>query len=278
MSIALTTPPNWKSNPSGNNNYVATSSGWMNEDTKEVVVAIGNLAVRQGISTVEKVFLLPAIKTTFKLADVLEIDVTYTQETLITGTPRMPITIGGVSKAALYTSGSGTSDLKFCYTIASADNGALVVISPLSLSGGTIKSKSTTSNLPLTFTPPVTTAVVISGVVPTITSGTLNSGVYTTGQPINLSLVLSKAVSVTGNPSVALSINGVTKQAVYFSGTGSATLVFKYPAVVAGDHAIAGQFSVTSPVVLNGGTIHDSAGNTPALTFTPPNATAVTVN
>lgn len=79
-----------------------------------------------------------------------------------------------------------------------------------------------------------------------------------------------------GTPSIAIDVGGVSRTATYASGSGSAAMVFTYTPVV-GDVDLDG-IAVSSPIVLNGGTIKDAAGNNATLTFTPPDTSNVKIN
>src|SRR5207249_5543318 len=68
----------------------------------------------------------------------LDFTATYDENVVVTGTPRIGVTIGGNARNASYVSGSGTTALVFRYTVVSGDNGGVVSISPINLNGGTI--------------------------------------------------------------------------------------------------------------------------------------------
>lgn len=93
---------------------------------------------------------------------------------------------------------------------------------------------------------------------------------------IPFTINMSKVVSVTGSPRIAIDVGGTTRYAVYSAGTGTSTLTFTY-SVQSGD-VDANGVVLTSPMQLNGGTITDAAGNPASLTFTLPNTTGILVN
>jgi len=73
--------------------------------------------------------------------DVVSVTVTLNEVVTVTGTPRLSLNIGGISKIAEYFSGTGTSALVFQYTIAAGDtdaNGISIAANSLALNGGTI--------------------------------------------------------------------------------------------------------------------------------------------
>jgi hypothetical protein len=156
------------------------------------------------------------------------------------------------------------------------DSDGIAVASPIDLSGGTIKDVPG-NNAVLTFTPPDTSGVLVDGVAPTITSVTgPAAGTYIVGQHLDFTVVFSEAVAVTGTPRLVLTIGSTTRYATYVSGSGSASLLFRYT-VQAGDLDSDG-IAVASPIDLNGGTIKDVPGNDAVLSFTPPDTSGVLVD
>ena len=93
----------------------------------------------------------------------LSFPVTMSEAVVVTGTPRLAIDVGGVTRYASYASGSGTNTLTFTYNTQEGDvdlNG-IAVSSPLDLNGGTLKDLSGNAVSPLTFTAPNTANVKI---------------------------------------------------------------------------------------------------------------------
>ena len=114
----------------------------------------------------------------------------------------------------------------------------------------------------------------IDRVVPVITSVAVPaSATWLAGQNLDFSLNFNKAVTVTGTPQLALTLNtGGTVQAAYLSGSGSNALVFRYT-VNTGDLDNDG-ISLAAAATLNGGSIRDNATNDAGLTLSgvPPTA------
>lgn len=98
-------------------------------------------------------------------------------------------------------------------------------------------------------------------------------GSYRAGQSLDFTVNYNVAITVTGAPSLALTVGATSRSAVYLSGSGTSALVFRYT-IAAGDTDTDGIASA-SPLVLNGGTIRDGSANDAALTFTAPVTTAV---
>ncbi len=107
--------------------------------------------------------------------------------------------------------------------------------------------------------------------VAAVTTATAN-GTYGVGSVINLRIVFSENVIVTGTPSIALETGATDRAAVYTSGSGTTTLTFSYT-VRAGDTAADLDVFNASALKLNGGSITDAAGNNAVLTLAAPGAT-----
>jgi hypothetical protein len=215
---------------------------------------------------------------TYIVGQNLDFTVVFSEAVVVTGTPRLQLTIGSTTRYATYLSGSGTSTLVFRYTVQSGDldSDGIAVASPIDLSGGTIKDVPG-NNAVLSFTPPDTSDVLVDGVAPTITSVTgPAAGTYIVGQTLDFTVVFSEAVAVTGTPRLVLTIGSTTRYATYLTGSGTSTLTFRYT-VQAGDLNSDG-IAVASPIDLNGGTITDVPGNDAGLSFTPPDNSGVLVD
>ncbi len=198
---------------------------------------------------------------------------------IVSGTPRIALDIGGVTRYATYVSGSGTNTLSFVQTIQAGDNdinGIQITSSSVDLNGGTIQTSGAV-NFALGFTPPSTTTVFVDTSAPTITTVSPPlDGNYNTAQNINLNVDFSENVTVTGTPRIMLDFGGTMVPATYFSGTGSSTLVFRR-SVQMGDFDNDGIATATA-IELNGGTIRDVASNNAVLSFSAPNTSNITIN
>ena len=81
----------------------------------------------------------------------------------VTGTPRIAVDVGGTTRYATYTSGTGTNALTFTLApqAGDVDLDGVTVSSPIQLNGGTIKD-SKGNDATLTFTPPNTANVKVN--------------------------------------------------------------------------------------------------------------------
>ncbi len=139
-----------------------------------------------------------------------------------------------------------------------------------------INAIGTTESTIRTFTtsaPPDTTP-------PSITSvNAPSAGTYKIGDNLDFTVNYDESVTVVGTPTIALALIGPglsTANASYHSGTGSSSLIFRYT-VQANDQATT-SLGVSSPIVLNGGTMRDAANNNANLTFTSPVTAGITVD
>jgi hypothetical protein len=215
---------------------------------------------------------------TYIVGQHLDFTVVFSEAVVVTGTPRLVLTIGSTTRFATYVSGSGSASLLFRYTVQSGDldSDGIAVASPIDLNGGTIKDVPG-NDAGLSFTAPDTSGVLVDGVAPTITSVSgPAAGTYIVGQHLDFTVVFSEAVAVTGTPRLVLTIGSTTRYATYLSGSGSNMLTFRYTVQV-GDLDTDG-IAVASPIDLNGGTIKDTNGNDAVLTFTAPNTSGVLVD
>ena len=81
----------------------------------------------------------------------------------VTGTPRIAVDVGGVTRYATYTSGSGSAALVFTYAMVAGDVDldGVSLSSPIDLNGGTITDLNGNPQTDLTFTVPNTSGIKI---------------------------------------------------------------------------------------------------------------------
>jgi ELWxxDGT repeat protein len=115
---------------------------------------------------------------------------------------------------------------------------------------------------------------------PAITSVTAPANAsYRASQNLDFSVVFAQPVIVEtlgGSPSLALTIGATARSAAYLSGSGSATLQFRY--VVQAGEVDTNGISLSSLLALNGGVITGTNDLAATLTFTPPNTSNVLVD
>ena len=190
----------------------------------------------------------------------------------VTGTPQLRSM--RAAAVATYTGGSGTSTLTFDYTVAAGDNASdfdYASTTALSLNGGTIDDTSGNAavlTLPATGTDGLAAQnIVIDTTTPAVTgvSSTQAAGTYGAGTTIPITVAFNEAVTVTGTPQLALNASSGAV-AAYTSGSGTPTLTFTYT-VANGDVTNDLDYTSTTALSLNGGTIADTVGNAAVLTL-----------
>ncbi|MBK7003064.1 MAG: DUF4347 domain-containing protein [Rhodoferax sp.] len=112
-----------------------------------------------------------------------------------------------------------------------------------------------------------------SPAVVTDVSATTVDGAYGVGGTISITVTFDKSVDVSGTPQLTLETGTPDRLATYASGTGTSTLTFTYT-VQAGDTAADLDFTTTTALAPNSGTIIDTASGADAvLTLPAPSAT-----
>ena len=209
----------------------------------------------------------------YGVGSVISITVGWNNSVLVTGTPLLALNSGGT---ASYSSGSGTSTLTFTYTVAAGQSANPLdeaSTTALTLSGGTINDPHGVSAL-LTLPAPGSanslskSNIVIDTTAPTVTAvtSTTGNGTYGVGSVITITVGWSEPVVVTGTPALALNSGGT---ASYSSGSGTSTLTFTYT-VAAGQNSPTLDYTSTTALTLNGGTIVDTVTNPNSANLTLP--------
>lgn len=216
---------------------------------------------------------LPA-SGSYSAGSVLTFTLIHPFDITVTGSPRLVLTVGGSTLYANYSSGSGTKNLRFTYTVgvSDQDDDGISLNGSVDLAGGSLKFNSTDATL--SFTVGNTTGIKIDTSLPTVTAAAPPTvSYYYTGMPFAFTVTYSEPVLVnttTGIPSVDFTINECTvagnqvKKAQYVSGSGTNTLTFIY-IVENTCNETTGGMPVDLSIKLNSGTISDAAGNTAAL-------------
>ncbi|MBN7818750.1 Ig-like domain-containing protein [Bowmanella yangjiangensis] len=221
---------------------------------------------------------------TYKVGDVISIQVNFDETVTVTGTPQLTLETGAIDRVANCASGTGTS-MTCTYTVQAGDTSAdldYVATNSLALNGGTIRDAAS-NNAILTLASPgaanslgANQALVIDGVVPTVTSvnSSTANGSYKIGDAISIQVNFSDVVTVNtggGIPQLTLETGTTDRTINYTGGTGTSTLTFGYT-IQAGDTTADLDYVATNSLALNGGTIQDAAGNNATLTLASPGA------
>jgi hypothetical protein len=144
------------------------------------VVSASTVVIDQTAPTISTV--TAPSNATYKPADTPTFTVVFSESVTVTGTPRLTLTVGAITKYANYVSQTDSRTALFRYTVASSitefDIDGISVSNTLDLSIGSIADLATNSLTPLTFTAPNTSSIFIAQppAAPTIDSATAGSG------------------------------------------------------------------------------------------------------
>jgi hypothetical protein len=221
----------------------------------------------------------------------------------VSGTPRVPLTVGNVTRYATYSSGSNSRLLSFAYTVATdiaeVDADSIEMLSPMQANGGSITDLASNAMSVFTYsTPSLSLYVAQPPAAPTITSITTSSGTLsvaftagaTNGSAIsNYEFSTNNGANWTVRSPVAttspISISGLTNgtaynvrlRAVNAAGAGdSSTAVSATPSavVVSGDATLTSTYGQAAST----GTYTSSGGTGPYTYTLSASATGVTIS
>ena len=210
----------------------------------------------------------------YQTGDVIHLIVTFDNAVHVRGSPMLALVIGEETRRAVYTSGSGTTELSFHYTVQSGDldkDGISVPPGSQSLTGGVIQDQDgMAASRDFEALPDDADHKVAAGPSATgaaITSSPESGDTYAVGEEIEVSVTFDGAVQVAdaGQLKLAIRIGGRNVDADFIGGSGTATLWFRYT-VQRGDQDRDG-ISIDGTALRNG-RLTDAAG-TPASTEFP---------
>ncbi len=219
----------------------------------------------------------PASDDTYQNNERMDVTVDYNRAVTVTGMPRMAITIGDAVRQADLFRLVGSNRLRFRYLVQASDldtDGASIFRDALTLNGGAIndaRDATVAASVNLgrrAFTNAsqykVDGRLGPPGVLALALNPPAAGDTYNNGETIEATVTFNKAVDVTGTPQLALGIGSNTRQANYASGTGTASLVFRYT-VVSADTDPDGVTIESGALTLNSGTIDVANGTTDAI-------------
>ncbi|MBD65172.1 MAG: hypothetical protein CME62_08195 [Halobacteriovoraceae bacterium] len=167
---------------------------------------------------------------TYLNGGVLDFEITFNEAVSTTGSPRLPIDIGGNTVYASLISGNGSDVLKFRHIVTNndLDLSGIQVESEIDLNGGSIRNASST-DAQLDFTSPVTPLLKVYGILPKIVSITApTNDNYLTGETMDFVVEFNEKVIVVGSPQLPLTLESGNVYASYQSGSNSKYLTFRY--------------------------------------------------
>ncbi|XOB63370.1 beta strand repeat-containing protein [Campylobacterota bacterium DY0563] len=263
---------------SGNNTYVVEVSATDNgigtlSDTQTITVTVQD--VDDTSPTISSVS-VPS-NGTYKIGDTLSFTLNTSENVIVNtanGTPSISLNIGGTNKNASYVSGSITQALVFNYVVEEglSDTDGITV-GTLNLNSGTMKDSSNNNIVTTLNNIGNTSNILVDAIKATVSSvsSTTSNGTYGVSDTITITITFSEIVTVTGIPQLTLETGSTDRTINYASGSGTNTLTFNYT-VQAGDTSSDLDYTSTSAISLNGGTIKDNTGNDAVLTLSSPGA------
>lgn len=222
---------------------------------------------------------VPSDKT-YKKTDTLDFTITYNEAvTVSNATARIVLNVGGTTRYATYTGGSGTTTLSFRYTVPLNDTDSDgIQITSFDPQTAIIKNAANVAApTPLPASWDSLANVKVDGVEPyELARSQPANGLRTVGQKIQYSITFSEPVFVIGSPLIDITLTTGLVSASLVSGSGTSTLVFEYT-VQEGDEDL-NNISTASSITFNGASIKDANGNLKNATTVPWPAHAVTVD
>ena len=184
----------------------------------------------------------PRNRHTYGLGELIGVDVVFSKDVTVTGSPQLGLTIGDRTRQAVYDEGNSDGrTLFFRYDAQVSDrdtDGISIAANAIDLNGGTIMAKADGA------TAAVLTHRALADdpkrkvdgrtvLVPEVSSISFNNApqggdTYGLGEVIEVAVAFNASVTVTGDTQLGLLIGAETKQAVYYAGSGSRKLLFRY--------------------------------------------------
>ncbi|WP_421696429.1 arabinofuranosidase catalytic domain-containing protein [Aestuariivirga sp.] len=154
-------------------------------------------------------------------AATLNFTVTASEPVIVSGTPRIAIDVGGITRYATYASGSGTAALSFTFTVQAGDFDAdgIALASPIERNGGSIADLASNPASNFSFSLPNTSALKVQTYTATlaaVTNSNANAASFTISKaPIGGSFTYTITTSggantVTGSGTISSSAHTVS--------------------------------------------------------------------
>ncbi|PPK99905.1 Ig-like domain-containing protein [Parapedobacter indicus] len=206
---------------------------------------------------------------TYRNGDVLSFTVHYSEDiAVVGGMLTLPVTIGTTTVQASLTD-TTRNTLIFSYAVQDGelDTDGIGIGPDVLLNGGALQDDAGNDASLVLVGAGNTSGVLIDAVAPVVTSVSVPAnGYHREGDVLTFTVHMSEDVAVNdaaGTPYLDVMIGTATVQATYTAGSGTAMLAFSYT-VQAEDEDLDG-IALGRDIVLDGGTLHDNAGNEAAL-------------
>lgn len=210
---------------------------------------------------------------------VLSFTVNYSEAVTITGTPQLTLDIGGTTKYANYSSGSGSSAIVYQYTVELGlnDKNGIQATANILNAGSITDIPGNPATLTMSTQTFGTALVDARGPVVTSITPPAN-GTRINGDTLSFTVNFDENVTVLGgSPTLALDIGGVLLDASYVSGSGSTALVFTTAAMTTAHFDPGGIAYSGTSLALGGATMRDMYAHNATLTHTGGTITGIKV-
>ena len=164
---------------------------------------------------------------TYKVGSVINLQVGFSEAVTVTGTPQLTLETGTIDRVVNFAAGSGSPTLSFIYTVQSGDIAAALdytTTEALAPNGGTMVDM---AGNPATLTLPapgttgslgVNKSIGIDAFSPTVTSiSSPAGGIYRLGQNLDFLVNVSEPVTITGSPSLSVTVGATSRSAIFVS-------------------------------------------------------------
>ena len=188
----------------------------------------------------------PPAPKLYKAGETLNFTVNFSGSVTVVGQPSLPVKVGGVTRQALYHSGSNSSQLIFSLTMVVGDTGTISVPAGTQIQTGLDhRISDSATGLEVTQLAPgaVTTPGIVALTVPAkktsvsallSASGATHTLPYKAGELLTVIVSFNEAVVVHGLPTLAFHFTAAKNHdLVYSSGSGTNTLRFTYKVTAA---------------------------------------------
>ena len=220
---------------------------------------------------------------TYKIGDLIPIEITFDDYVTVLGTPHLILETGIEDAHANYISGSGETVLIFNYIVKDGDISPdldYAGISALKINSNSTYIKDGNGNNANLHLPDLGSLnslssqknIVIDGIKPSVISITsqASNGTYKIGDQFVINTVFSELVNVTGEPQLLLNTGNLAPSvATYAGGTGTNALSFLFT-VSEGDTSSDLDYFSNQSLILNNSIIVDSVGNNSNLNLFEP--------
>lgn len=212
----------------------------------------------------------PPVAQTYTAGDTLQFRVNFSEKVFVTGTPTLPVMIGGTLREAVWNGkgGNGARSIVFTTAVEQGDvaPAGVRIEGEIDLpEGASIRDKTGNELIPrvsATFR-----SLKVDAAAPVLTQ---LGPISVRSNHVTVQATFTEPVIVKGRPHVAFTLAGQPRTLVYAGGSGGRTLTFRYQAARGESPTAENVAAPALAIVLGSGKISDKAGNAVAALAMPP--------